>query len=208
MTGAEPQSPYDRVTHPLLIVVSGPSGVGKDAAINRMKELGYPLHFVITATTRPRRPNEVHGRDYFFLSEEEFARMLEQDELLEHAIVYGDHKGIPKRQVRQAMASGQDVIMRVDVQGAATVRRLVPEAVLIFLICSEEELALRLQRRKTETPESLATRLALARQEMGRISEFDYVVANREGELDEAVRHIAAIITAEKCRVQQREIAL
>ncbi len=208
MSRGEAFNPCNDEPNPLLIVVSGPSGVGKDAVIKRMKELGYPLHFVVTATTRPRRPGEVHGRDYFFVSEEDFTRMLERGELLEHAIVYGQHKGIPKQQVRQAMASGQDVIMRVDVQGAATVHRLVPQAVLVFLTCSEEELIRRLQRRKTETPEDLAMRMATARQEMAQVSEFDYVVANREGKLDEAVEKIVAIITAEKCRVRQRKIAL
>src|SRR5512134_2640467 len=102
---------------PLLIVISGPSGVGKDTVMLRMQERGMPFHFVITATTRARRENEEHGVDYFFVSKEEFARMIEQDELIEYAIVYSDYKGIPKQQVRQALASGQDVVMRLDVQG-------------------------------------------------------------------------------------------
>ena len=201
--------PYERTPSPLLIVISGPSGVGKDAALIRMRELGYPFHFVVTATTRPQRPGEVHGRDYYFVSRDEFTTMLEQGELLEHALVYGDYKGIPKAQVRQALASGQDVILRLDVQGAATIRKLVPDAVLIFLIASsEDELIRRLRARKTESPASLEKRIATARQEMAQIVNFDYVVVNRDNHLDDTVRQIAAIITAEKCRVRQRRIEL
>ena len=205
---AEP-APYHIGSNSLLVVISGPSGVGKDATLKRMEELGYPFHFVVTATTRPRRPNEVNGVDYHFVSEKEFAEMLEKDELLEHAIVYGQHKGIPKKQVREALASGKDVIMRIDVQGAATIRRLAPEAVLVFLAASsEEELSRRLKERRTETPEGLKRRIATAREEMKRLDEFDYVVVNCDNHLDETVETIAAIITAEKCKVKQRKIEL
>ncbi|MGQ9492731.1 MAG: guanylate kinase [Anaerolineae bacterium] len=195
--------------NPLLIVVSGPSGVGKDSVIKRMRELNYPFHFVITTTTRPPRRGEIHGVDYFFLSEEEFVQLMQKGEFLEHAWVYGEYKGVPKEQVRRALASGQDVIMRLDVQGAATVRRLVPDAVLIFLLPgSEEELLNRLRKRGTESNEALQRRLATLREEMKRITEFDYVVVNREGQLDLAVERIVAIITAEKCRTKQRVIQL
>lgn len=201
--------PYLPPPAPLVVVISGPSGAGKDAVIKRMKEMGVPFHFVVTATTRPPRPGEVHGRDYLFVSLEEFAEMIEKDELLEYAVVYGDYKGIPKQQVRDALASGKDVILRVDVQGAATVRRIIPEAVLIFLTAeSEEELVRRLAQRKSEPPEKLKIRIATARQEMKRIQEFDYAVVNRDGALDEAVRQILCIITAEKCRVHRRTVKL
>jgi guanylate kinase len=194
---------------PLLIVLSGPSGVGKDTVLRRMKELNLPLHFVVTATTRPQRPGEVHGVDYFFVSVGEFAEMIERGELLEYAIVYGDYKGIPKEQVRQALASGKDVIMRIDVQGAATIRRLVPEAVLIFMITpSEEELMERLRARQTETADALKMRIATARQEMRRLPEFDYFVVNRAGKVDETVGQIMAIIKAEHCRTKPRKIVL
>jgi guanylate kinase len=200
---------YRIESNPLLVVISGPSAAGKDATVKRMEELGYPFHFVVTATTRPRRPNEVDGVDYHFVSEWEFGEMLEKDELLEHAIVYGQHKGIPKKQVREALESGKDVIMRIDVQGAATIRHLVPEAVFVFLTASsEEELIRRLEKRKTETPEGLKKRIATARKEMKRLDEFDYVVVNRDNHLDETVKTIAAIITAEKCKVKQRKIEL
>jgi guanylate kinase len=177
--------------------------------INRLKEMGYPFHFVVTATTRPKRPNEVDGVDYFFVSMSDFAELIENEELLEHAIVYGDYKGIPKAQVREALASSRDVVMRIDVQGAATIRRLVPEAVLIYISAeSEEALVRRLQHRKTEPEGQLKMRIATARQELKWLEIFDYVVINAEDQLDETCRKIAAIILAEKCRVQQREINL
>ena len=194
---------------PLLIVLSGPSGVGKDSVLNRMKECGLPFHFVVTATTRPRRPDEIDGKDYFFVSSDEFARMIEADELLEYAIVYNDYKGIPKQQVREALASGKDVIMRIDVQGAATIRKLVPGAVLVFLTTeNEEDMVQRLQARRTETPEGLKLRIATARQELKRAHEFDYAVINKQSCLDETVDDIRAIITAEHHRVVQRIVTL
>jgi guanylate kinase len=209
LSNSSEHNPYHIEPNPLLVVISGPSGVGKDATVKRMEELGYPFHFVVTATTRPRRPNEVDGVDYHFVSEQEFAEMLENDELLEHAIVYGQHKGIPKKQVQEALESGKDVIMRVDVQGAATIHHLVPEAIFIFLTpSSEEELIHRLKKRKTETAEALERRIATAQEEMKHLDEFDYVVVNRDNHLDETVGTIAAIITAEKCRVKQRKIEL
>lgn len=201
--------PYHRETYPLLVVISGPSGVGKDAVRKRMQERGCPFHFVVTATDRPQRPGEVHGKDYYFVSTAEFERMLANDELLEHAMVYGQHKGVPKAHVRQALVSGQDVLMRVDVQGAATIRRLVPDAVLIFLMpSSEEELIRRLQERRTEDPQALQMRIARAREELKCLPDFDYVVINRDNKLDETVDQIMAIITAEKCRVRPRKIEL
>lgn len=202
-------NPYERKELPLLVVISGPSGVGKDMTLTRMKEMGYPFYFVVTATTRPKRPSEIQGVDYFFVSMGEFAEMIEQGELLEYAVVYGDYKGIPKAQVRRALASGQDVIMRIDVQGAATIRRLVPEAVLIYLSAeSEEALVRRLSERKTEPEAQLKMRIATARQELKRLDLFDYLVINAEDKLDETCYKIAAIITAEKCRVHQRHITL
>lgn len=194
---------------PLLIVLSGPSGVGKDSVIQRMKERGLPFHFVVTATTRPRRPNEVDGEDYIFLSSEDFAHMIESDELLEYAIVYNDYKGIPKKQVRDALQSGEDVIMRIDVQGAATIRKLVPNAVLIFLTTeSEADMVERLQARRTETPDALKLRIATARQELKRASEFDYAVVNRQAMLDATVEDVKSIISAEHHRVIQRKVEL
>jgi guanylate kinase len=194
---------------PLLIVLSGPSGAGKDTVLRRMKERGLPFHFVVTATTRPRRADEVEGKDYFFLTEKQFAEMLERDELLEHALVYKEYKGIPKQQVREALASGKDVLLRVDIQGAETIRSLCPEALLIFLTpATEEELIGRLSRRKTETPEGLQLRIATARQELRRLDLFDYVVVNADQKLDAAVDAIVAIIEAEHHRTRPRRVTL
>jgi guanylate kinase len=193
---------------PLLIVISGPSGAGKDTILQRMKERELPFHFVVTATTRPRRENEIDGRDYFFVSKDEFARMIDEDELIEYAIVYGDYKGIPKQQVRDALASGKDVIMRIDVQGAETVRKLAPEAMLIFItVDSEEELLNRLRERKTETADALKLRMATARKELQRVGDFDYVVLNRDFHLDDTVDTIRAIIQAEHHRVKPRMVS-
>jgi guanylate kinase len=193
----------------LLIVISGPSGVGKDSTLNCMKEMNLPYHFVVTATTRPRRPEEIEGKDYFFITNDQFAEMIENDELLEYAYVYNDYKGIPKSQVRQALATGNDVIMRLDVQGAATIRRLCPDAVLIFLTTDDEdELVRRLQKRGTETLRDVNLRIAMARQELKRLNEFDYVIVNRDEHLDETVKTILAIIEAEHHRVDQRKVTL
>ncbi len=196
-------------TEPLLIVISGPSGVGKDSVVTRMAERNLPFHFVVTATTRPPRENEVHGVDYFFFTKDQFAEMIEQGELLEYAFVYNDFKGIPKSQVREALASGKDVVMRLDVQGASTIRELCPEALLIFLTTETEvELEKRLKCRKTEKPEELKLRIATARQELKRVDEFDYVVENRDSQLDQTVDTIKAIIHAEHCRVNHRKVTL
>jgi guanylate kinase len=203
------EKPHNVAHQPLLIVISGQAGVGKDSLIQRMKERGYPIHFVVTATDRSPRPGEVHGKDYFFYTTEEFLQMEQTGELLEHAIVYGQHKGIPKQQVREAMVSGKDVIMRVDVQGAATIRRLAPEAVLIFLVAaSEKELEQRLCARGGDSPEQLEKRIAVAHEEMKQLSEFDYIVVNRDKELDRAIDDVIAIIRAEHCRVEPRIVNL
>ena len=193
----------------LLFVLSGPSGVGKDVALNLMRAQGFSLHFVVTTTSRPPRPGEVEGRDYHFVSPRRFQEMTAQDELLEWALVYDEYKGIPKSQIRHALQGGRDVMLRVDVQGAATVRRLCPQAVFIFLAPpSLDELEHRLRARLTETPESLALRIARAPLEMAELPHFDYLVINRHGYLEIAVEHIKAIIIAERCRVDRRDVAL
>lgn len=194
---------------PVLVVISGPSGVGKDATLNRMKEGHHPFYFVVTATTRPKRPNEIDGVDYHFVSVGEFAEMIESNDLLEYAVVYGDYKGIPKKHVREALASGLDVIMRIDVQGAATIRKLVPNAITIFLIAeSEGELVRRLHERKTEESDKLKMRIATARQELKRLQEFDYVVVNRMDAQDDTAAKVLSIISAEKSRVDWTPVEL
>lgn len=208
---AEIDALYASLNHPrpLLVVLSGPSGVGKDATLQAMQRRNTDYHFVVTATTRPIRHNEVDGIDYHFVSMGEFAEMITQGELLEYAVVYGDYKGIPKKHVRAALASGKDVIMRIDVQGAATIRKLIPNAVTIFLTAeSEEELVRRLHERKTEAADKLKMRVATARQELRQIIDFDYVVVNRDNQLEETVERVLSIIAAEKSRVNWTPVKL
>lgn len=194
---------------PLLIVLSGPSGVGKDSVLNRMRDLNFPFHFVVTATSRTMRPGEIDGFDYHFVTTERFEAMIEADELLEWALVYGQYKGIPKFDVRQAMATGRDVLLRINVDGAAALRHLAPAALFIFLApASTDELRQRLSMRRTENVSEIEARLALASSELEQVEHFDYVVINREGHLDEAVNQIRAIITAEKQRVFPRVVSL
>jgi guanylate kinase len=194
---------------PLLIVLSGPSGVGKDTVLYRLKESGYPLYYVVTVTTRLRRDNEQDMVDYHFISTDEYRNMLARSELLESASVYGNWYGVPRTAVKEALDRGEDVIIKIDIQGAAAIREIVPEAVFIFLAPpSMEELITRLTRRLTESSDDLALRLETAREEMKQLSRFDYVVVNQDGGLDQAVSSIQAIITAEKCRVSPRRIKL
>lgn len=194
---------------PLLVVISGPSGVGKDSVLMRMRELGFPFHFVVTANSRPQRPGEIDGVDYHFVTTERFREMIENDELLEWAEVYGQYKGIPKFEIRQAMSSGRDVILRINVDGAATIKRLAPEAVFIFLApASLDELRHRLLLRRTESPAEVERRLAMVADELAQLPNFDYVVINHADRLDEAVGQIRAIISAEKARVYPRRISL
>jgi len=194
---------------PLLIVLSGPSGVGKDTVLQRMKELQLPFHFVVTATSRPKRKGEIEGVDYFFVSADEFVAMIERDELLEHALVYDEHKGIPRQQVRDAFASGQDVIMRIDVQGAETICQLYPEALLIFLSTQNEgELIARLKARRTESEEKLQLRIETAREELHKGELFDYYVVNADDQLDATVDAIMAIIASEHRRTNPRQVRL
>lgn len=204
------QQLYEQKNYPLLIVISGPSGVGKDTIARKVIESNPEgFYFVVTATTRPPRQGEVHGEDYFFFTTDEFAEMIENNELLEYALVYNDYKGIPKQQIRDALASGCDVILRVDVQGAATIRKLIPNAISIFLTTeTEDELTRRLRERKSETSEGLNLRIATARQEMNRIHEFDYWVINAEAKQETAVAQILSIISAAHCQVQQTPVIL
>ena len=199
----------EQPAEPLLVVISGPSGVGKDTVLDRMKQRGLPFHFVVTATTRPRRPGEVEGEDYFFVGEQEFLDMIEKGELIEHALVYNDHKGVPRQQIRAAMESGQDVVRRVDVQGAKTIQSLAPEALLIFLTArDEDELSRRLRKRRTESEADLKLRLEAAKEELGYLDIFDYVVLNADSTVETAVDTILAIIEAEHHRINPRRVNL
>ncbi len=191
----------------LLLILSGPSGAGKDALLNRMKELGVPLHYVVTSTTRPPRTGEKDGVEYTFVSESGFQEMLQRGDLVESAKVYGYWYGVPKHEVKQALDEGKDVVLKIDVQGAATIRNLLPGAVLVFLtLPSLEEYEKRLRQRKTESDTDLKVRLGKVTEEMRSMLIFDYVVVNRQDELDGAVDQIKAIVAAEKCRVNPRVV--
>ncbi len=197
-------------SYPVLVLISGPSAVGKDTiARGVIAKRPDEFYFVVTATTREPRDGEVDGYDYTFVSHDEFARMIEHDELLEYAVVYNDYKGVPKKQIIDALASGKNVIMRVDVQGAATVRELLPDVITVFLVApTEEELIGRLTDRKSETAEGINLRVATARKEMGRLAEFDYCVVNAEGEQDWAIEQVLSIVDAARCSVKQKPIVL
>ena len=192
-----------------MMVVSGPSGVGKDAVLTRLRERQYPVHIVVTATTRAMRPTERDGADYIFLDEATFERKVADDGFLEWAVVYGNRYGVPKDQVSDALASGKDVIIKSDVQGAETMKRLNPEAVFVFVAPpSMEELERRLRDRRSEATGDLERRLETARLEMERLPMFDYVVVNENGAIDEAAEALEAIMRAERWRYPRRRLAL
>ena len=194
---------------PLLIVLSGLSGAGKDVVLSRMRESGHPLKYITTVTTRSQRANEKDNIDYHFVSTERFQEMISGDELLEWAKVYGNWYGVPKQPVKQALDERQDTIVKVDIQGAATIRKIIPQAVFIFLTPpSIEEVTTRLKQRHTESASELALRIKTAEKELNQLPLFDYVIINKRDEIDLAVSDIKAIITAEKCRVNRREMTL
>ncbi len=193
-----------------VFVISGPSGVGKDTIKNRLRESKFPLGFCVTATTRPARPGECHGIDYFFLTEDEFKAKLERGEFIEHAINHGKHwYGIPIEGLRAGMRTGDDVLVTPDVKGAATLRALIPQAISIFLAPANlEELKRRIEDPQSGRLEDSEQRMKTASAEMRRMGEFDYVVVNENGKLDESVDAVKAIITAERLRVKQRRVVL
>lgn len=194
---------------PLMIVLSGPSGVGKDAVLKELQKRDLPLHFVITVNSRAPREDEKEGVDYFFISRDKFEQMIANDELVEYAKVYQDYKGVPKAQVQKALASGKDVILRLDVQGAGRIKNLNPEAVLIFLVpASTQEWFERLQKRGTESTESFQVRIDTVQKELESLPIFDYVVVNREGRLKETVDTVEEIINSEHHKVHHRIINL
>ena len=194
---------------PLLIVISGPSGIGKDAVVQALRVKNPNTHFVITMTSRLPRAEEQDGVDYFFVSRQEFEALIASGELLEHARVYSDYKGIPRQQVRQALKSGKDVIMRLDVQGAMTIRKLCPDAVLIFLTASsKEEWMKRLIDRRSETPDELELRIKTAEKEYALIDQFDYLVVNSHMHLDQTIMDIQSIIRTEHMRTKPRKVEL
>jgi len=194
---------------PLLVVLSGPSGTGKDAILSQLKQSGYPAEFITTVTTRPKRTREKDSVDYHFISNQRFQEMMERKQFLECAKVYGNWYGVPKEPVREALEGGKDTILKVDCQGAATIKKLLPQAVFIFIVPpSMEELTARLKGRRTESDFDCDLRLKTAEEEMKQLPLFDYVVVSQQGKIDLAVLAVEAIIIAERHRVTPREICL
>jgi guanylate kinase len=196
--------------HPRLFIISGPSGVGKDAIIEQLRVRFPESFFAVTATTRERRPGEIDGFHYIFLTEETFSEKLADGEFLESASVYGvGHYGVLKGPIASALSFGQDAFVKVDVQGAETLRNAIPEAISIFIAPeSMQELLRRLQSRKTDEGEALMRRFGTASRELETAPDFDYLVFNEADRLDQAIEQIAAIVIAERCRVHQPQIVL
>jgi guanylate kinase len=191
----------------LLFILSAPSGTGKDTVINALKEQGMDFYVVPSVTTRPPRPGESEGNPYHFVNEEKFKQMVEADELLEYANVHGNWYGQPRKEIRDNLRAGRDVLLKIDVQGAATIRHKVPQAIFIFLVPSSlEELTQRLAQRQTETDEERQRRMADAREELTQKYWYDYAVLNRQGHLQEAVDQLRAIMLAEHARTNPRHI--
>ena len=192
---------------PLVVILTGPSGVGKDAALNELKKMDRPWHYVVTATTRPIRHNEIDGVDYIFMEESEFKLSLDQNEFLESANVYERWYGVPKSQVSEPLKNGLDVILKVDIQGAATIKSLIPQAISIFMIPGTlNDLENRLRTRMTESEEQLRLRLEVAKTELTKLNNFEYYIINEEDNLESTVRQIDTIITAEKQRLNRPHI--
>lgn len=194
---------------PLLVVLSGPSGVGKDTVIKEIKESGFDIHHVVTATTRVPRLGENDGRDYYFVSQDEFSRMIDENALLEYAEVHGNRYGTPLQEVRDAFARGKDALLKIDVQGGLQVKRRIPQAVFVFLAPpSLEELLARLQGRHTESSDELAQRTRDAHFEMAQRDAYDYVIVNQEYCVGAAADQLKCIVTAEKLRIHRQPIDL
>ena len=178
-----------------IFVISGPSGVGKDTILEKMADHGMPYHFVITVTTRKARTGEKEGVNHFFVSEEEFQKMKKENMLIESAFVYGNYYGVPKTQVEEPILSGQNVLIRVDIQGAERLRKLYPAATLILIIPSTiDDLKDRLIERGTNTKKEMTKRLKSAISEMENTTIFDYEIINFKNQLDNAIFELEDII--------------
>lgn len=203
--------PSDSKPTPMLVIISGPSGVGKDTIIEALQKRGHEpaYHYVITCTTRSRRPTEVDGVNYFFCTVPEFLEMRDSDELLEANEVHGNWYGTPKSGVREALACGQHAILKIDVQGARAVKDVAPDALLIFVVPpSFETLVNHLVARRTETPEQLEIRKHNAAMELARQNDYDHVVVNVEGHVDETAAMIEEIISQEERRGPRPPVAI
>jgi guanylate kinase len=194
-----------------LVIISGPSGVGKDSIIAAMKQRTpeHPRHYVITCTTRRRREDEIDEVSYLFVSPEDFARLRDADHLLEASEVHGNWYGTPRDQVQSALASGRDAILKIDVQGAHKVRAAVPGALLVFVVPpSIEVLRERLIGRNTEASDDLERRFRDASDELARQGEYDHVVINETDLIERTAQAIEGIIAAEHERYPDRRIVV
>lgn len=190
----------------LLLVVSGPSGAGKGTICKELLKENSNINLSISATTREPRVGEEHGVNYFFSNKEEFEMMIKNDEFLEHASVYGNYYGTPKKYVLDKLDEGKDILLEIDIQGALNVKKIYPEGVFIFILPpSMEELKNRIVNRGTETKEAIERRYKSAYDEIKYVFSYDYGVVNDE--VSSAVKKIESIITAEKCKVlRQKQI--
>jgi guanylate kinase len=197
--------------HPMLVIISGPSGVGKDTIIEALQKRGHrpEYHYVVTCTTRNRRPNEIDRVSYNFLLLEEFAALRDSGQLLEANEVHGNWYGTPRDGVRAALARGQHAILKIDVQGARVVKAAIPEALLIFVVPpSVETLVEHLKARRTESPEQLAIRQRDAADELARQGDYDFVVVNEEGRVDITAERIEQIIAQQERRGSSRAVTV
>ena len=186
---------------PLVVVLSGPSGAGKDSVLAAALRRDDRLARVVTAKTRAPRPGERDGVHQIFLSDQQFDDLLARDGLLEHATVYGHRSGVPRDQVERLLAEGKTVVLRTDVQGARTLRAKIPEALLIFLTVPDlDDLERRLRARAADDEAAMRRRLAIAREEMAEAARFDHVIVNDDGGLDAAVEELLAVIDGERAR--------
>ncbi|MBL75405.1 MAG: guanylate kinase [Chloroflexi bacterium] len=195
--------------NPLLVIISGPSGVGKDAILEQLRLRRPDFFYAVTATTRPMRNQEKNGIDYIFLDENEFNKLLMQGEFLEHAEVYGNHYGVPKKPIRDAIANSINAFIKIDVQGARTIRSITEDALLIFVAPpSLIELERRLKDRKADSASQMEVRILTAKYEMEQSNMFDFVVINQTGQLEDTVDQILKIVAAEQYRPDSRSISI
>ena len=195
----------------LLVVVSGPSGVGKDTIIEALRQQTRDpdYHYVVTCTTRPPRPGEVDGASYHFMTRDRFRALRDAGAFLEWAEVHGNWYATPRAEVRRALAAGHDVILKIDVQGAAAVKSTVPDALLVFVVPpSLEALFRRLRSRATETAQQLELRQRNAAIELARAGDYDHVVVNDDGQVERTARRIDEIIQAERTRHPDRQVVV